>query len=53
MNWKIKAFITMIISILPFQSRIYSKVQQKFGRYEYDAIETFSQALINIQDILL
>ena len=51
MNWKIKAFITMIISILPFQSRIYSKVQQKFGRYEYDAIETFSQALTNIQDI--
>jgi len=52
MNWKIKAFITMIISILPFQSRIYSKVQQKFGRYEYDAIETFSQAMMNIQDIV-
>lgn len=51
MNWKIKALITVIISILPLQSKIYSKVQQKFGRYEYDAIETFSQAMVNIQNI--
>jgi len=42
----------MIISILPFQSKIYSKVHQKFDRYEYGAIETFSQAMINIQNIL-
>ena len=51
MNRKIKALITVIISILPLQSKIYSKVQQKFGRYEYDAIETFSQAMMNIQEI--
>jgi hypothetical protein len=51
-NWKIKAFVTLLISILPFQSKIYSKVQQKFGRYEYDAIETLSQAMVNIQDIV-
>jgi hypothetical protein len=51
-NWKIKGFVTLLISILPFQSKIYSKVQQKFGRYEYDAIETLSQAKVNIQDIV-
>jgi len=51
-NWKIKAFVTLLISILPFQSKIYSKVQQKFGRYEYDAIETLFQAMVNIQDIV-
>ena len=41
----------MIISILPFQSKIYSKVQQKFGRYEYDAIETLSQSMMNTKDV--
>lgn len=41
----------MIISILPFQSKIYKKVQQIFGRYEYDAIETLSQALMNTSHI--
>lgn len=51
MNWKFKALITMIISILPFQSKIYKKVQQIFGRYEYDAIETLSQALMNTSHI--
>lgn len=52
MNWKIKAFVTFLISILPYESKIYIKVQQKFGRYEYDAIETLSQAMMNIQDIV-
>jgi len=52
MNWKIKAFVTFLISILPYESKIYIKVQQKFGRYEYDAIETLSQAMMNIQDII-
>ena len=51
MNWKIKALIAMIISILPFKSKIYKKVQQIFGRYEYDAIETLSQALMNTSHI--
>jgi hypothetical protein len=52
MNWKIKALITIIISILPFQSKIYSKVQQKFGRGKYDPIEILSEAKFNIQEIL-
>ena len=50
-NWKIKAFVAMIISTLPFQSKIYCLVQKKFGRYESDAIKILSEAMMNTQDI--
>jgi len=50
-SWKVKAFVTFLISCLPFSEKLYKSIQKKFGRL-YPDPEFLLHSLRNSIDLL-